>query len=100
MHEQLTTSDEFHDEEDLKICLEYKLHAYKERVIGLLQDIFLKHCGFNLIVLQNNVLSQGLHGINCLSISLLHQKDLSKTTLANNLDDLESVQTCRFLILF
>jgi hypothetical protein len=55
MHEKLTTSDKLHDEEDFKVCLEHELHTNEERMIGLLQDIFLKHSRLNLVIIQNDI---------------------------------------------
>lgn len=41
VHEQLTSSDELHYEENLLVSLKHVLHAHKERVIGLHQDFLL-----------------------------------------------------------
>ena len=58
MHEQLTTPNEFHDEEDLKVGLEHVFHANKERMVSFLQDLLFKHGALNLIVIQNDILSE------------------------------------------
>ena len=43
MHEQLSTPYKLHDEEDLEVSLEHVLHTNEERVVSLLQNIFLEH---------------------------------------------------------
>ena len=100
MHKQLAASDKLHDEEDLEVGLEDELHAHEERMVGLLQNIFLKHGRLNLIVVQNDIFSERLHCKHCLGVLLLHQEHFSETALANNLLDFERVQICRLLILF
>ena len=99
MHKQLTTSDKLHNEEDFKIRLEYKLHTNKEWMICLLQDIFFKHGGFNLVIVQNDILPERLHGIDRASVILLDKEHFSKTTFSNDLDNLEGIKTCRLFIL-
>ena len=42
VHEELTTTDEAHDEKDLLLRLENVAHAYKERMVGLQKDVFLQ----------------------------------------------------------
>lgn len=42
VHEQLATTDEAHDEENLMVRLKHVTHAHEERVISLKQDIFLE----------------------------------------------------------
>lgn len=100
VHEKLTTSDKLHDEEDLHVGLEDELHTNEEGMVSLLQDIFLKHSRFNLIVIQNDILPERFHGVHCLRILLLHQKDFSETTFADDFYDLEGVKTRWSLILF
>jgi len=99
MHKQLSTSDELHDEENLKVSLEDILHTNEERMISFLQDIFLEHSRLNLIVVQNDVLSEGFHGIDRARVFLLDKEHFSKTSLTNNFDDLEGIKTCRHFIL-
>lgn len=100
VHEKLTTTDKLHDEKDLHVSLENELHTNEEWMIGLLQDIFLEHSRLNLIVIQNDIFSQGFHSVDCLGILLLDQKDFSETTLSNDLNDLEGIKTSWCLILF
>lgn len=51
MHEKLSTSDELHDEENLEVGLEHKLHANEEWMIRLLQYVLLEHGRLNLIII-------------------------------------------------
>ena len=71
MHEELTTSHEAHDEEDLRLCLEHVVHANEERMIGLHENLLLKLGAFDLIVVEDDIFSKGFHGINLLGILLL-----------------------------
>tara|TARA_B110000305_G_C19389422_1_gene613997 strand:- start:687 stop:1265 length:579 start_codon:yes stop_codon:yes gene_type:complete len=89
MHEELTTSDKLHDEEDLLIGLEDVLHADQEWVIRLQKDLFLKHGGLDLIIVKNDVLSETLHGEDGIITDLLNQEDLTKTSFTNNTDNFE-----------
>jgi hypothetical protein len=102
MHEELTTSDKLHDEEDLLIGLEDVLHADQEWVIRLQKDLFLKHGGLDLIVVKNDVLSETLHGEDGIITDLLNQEDLTKTSFTNNTDNFEvlKVDFGLFLVFF
>ena len=57
VHKQLTTSDKSHHEKDLCLRLEDITHSYEERMVRLEQDVLLKPCRLNLIVLDDNILS-------------------------------------------
>ena len=43
MSEELTTTDETHDEVELGVSLENVLHTDEERVVRLLEDLLLEH---------------------------------------------------------
>jgi hypothetical protein len=43
MSEELTTTDETHDEVELGVSLENVLHTDEERVVRLLEDVLLEH---------------------------------------------------------
>jgi hypothetical protein len=66
VHEQLTSSDESHDEEDLLVSLEHIVHTNQEGMISLEQDFFFQLCAFYLVIIDDHILSQRLHGINFL----------------------------------
>ena len=57
MHEELTTSYEFHDEENLLVSLEDVLHTHQKGVISFLQYLFLKQSRLNLVVIYYDILS-------------------------------------------
>lgn len=57
VHEQFSTSDESHDEENLLLSLEDIAHANKEGMIRLQEDVFLQSRRFKLIVLHDNIFS-------------------------------------------
>ena len=58
MHEEFTTTDESHDEENLLLSLEHVAHTDKEGVIGLKQDVLFESSRLNLVVLNDHVLSE------------------------------------------
>lgn len=89
MHEEFSSSDELHDEEYLLVCLEHVLHSHQERMIGFQQNLLLQQSRVQLVMLQDNVFSQRLHGIDFAILNLLNQKYLSKAPLSNNFLDLE-----------
>ena len=99
MHEQLTSSNKLHNEEDLLVCLENVLHTHQEWVISFQQNILLQKCTFDLIVIQNDVLSETLHCVDRLVGDLLHQEHFSKTTSANDTLYLEIFKIDFLLIL-
>lgn len=84
MHEQFSTPHEFHNKEDFSISLENVFHTYKEWMISLKQNFLLEHCGLNLIVVNNHILSKRFHGIHFSILDFLYEKDLSKTSLTDN----------------
>jgi len=72
MHEQLTSSNKLHNKEDFLVCLENVLHTHQEWVISFQQNILLQKCTFDLVVIQNDVLSETLHCVDRLVGDLLH----------------------------
>ena len=78
VHEEFTTSDEAHDEENLLVRLEHVAHTNQKRVVSLQQDVLFQSRGLHLIILNDDILSQGLHGVNIVRIPLLDQKDFSE----------------------
>ena len=98
VHEQLTTSDELHHEKYLEVCLEHELHTDEEWMISFLQDVLLEHGRLNLVVVENNILPEGLHRVHCLGVLFLHEEHLAKATFSNDLLDLEGVQISWFFV--
>lgn len=90
VREEFSSSDKPHHEEDLGISLEHIVHAHEEGVIGHQQNIFLQFGRLDLIVLQNHILSQSLHGVNDRRVVFLdHQKDLTEGPTSDNTFDLK-----------
>ena len=58
VHEQLTATDKLHHKVQLGVSLENVLHTHEERMIGLLQDLLLKHSRFDLVVINNDILTK------------------------------------------
>jgi hypothetical protein len=63
VHEELTSSDESHHEEDLLFRLEHVMHSHKEGVVSLHQDVLFQLCALNLIVVKDHIFPQRLHGV-------------------------------------
>ena len=97
VHEQLATTHKLHDEVDSRVRLEDEFHADEERMISLLQNLLLEHRGLNLIELKDGVLTQGLHSVQILRVSLLAQEDLAEATLSNDSFEVKVLQ-CRGLL--
>lgn len=92
VHEELSSSDESHDEEDLLVGLENILHSNKERVISLKQNILLKFRAFDLIIIYNHILSKTFHGIVVTIVFLFHQEYLTERASSDNFDKVETLQ--------
>ena len=97
MHEELATAHKLHDEVDSRVRLEDEFHADEERMISLLQNLLLEHRRLDLVELKDGVLTQGLHSVQILRVSLLAQEDLTETTLTNDGLEVEVLQ-CRGLL--
>lgn len=89
VHEELSTTNESHDKEDLGLGLEDIVHADKERMVGLHKDLFLELGAFYLIIVENHVFSQTLHRVNLLAVLLFNEEDLTKASSSNDLPDHE-----------
>jgi len=98
MHEQLASSYKLHNEENLLVCLENILHAHKEWVISLKKDFLLEQCAFNLIIVDNDILTQRLHGVDLSVLNFLHQEYFAETTFSNDRSNLEISEINVFII--
>ena len=88
MHEKFSTSDKLHYEEDFLISLEHIFHTDQKWMISFLQNFLLEQCRLNLVIIENDVLSQRLHGINFATSCFLDEEDFSETAPSNyTLDD-------------
>ena len=61
--EELAALDELHEEVDAELVLEHVLHVHEERVVNLAQNILLQLDVLHLLILQNYVLPDALHGV-------------------------------------
>ena len=84
VREKLTTSDKSHHEEYFMFCLEDIIHANKERMVCLHQNIFLKLCRFNLVIFDNYIFAKSFHSVSIVSSLTLYKKDFSKGTSTDN----------------
>lgn len=95
--------DVFHDEVNAVGPLEHKLHSHNEGVVHLQQDQFLQLDVLQRVILQDDVLSDALHGEVTLLGRQVHQVDLqqsvnpllpylSKVASANDTDQLKVFQ--------
>jgi len=90
VREEFSSSHKPHHEEDLGLSLEHVVHTHEEGVVSHQQNIFLQFGRLDLIVLQNNILSQSLHSVNDGRIVFLdHQKDLTEGPTSDNTFDLK-----------
>lgn len=60
--EELSSSHESHDKEDLLVGLEHVAHTNEEWMVGLQEDIFLQFGRLDLVILNNDILAERLHG--------------------------------------
>lgn len=58
-------------------------------MVDLAQNVFLQLDILHLLVLQDDVLPDALHGVEFVRGGVLDQEDLAKRALANHLADLE-----------
>ena len=82
--EKFTTSDESHYEEHFLFRLENVVHAHQKWVISLHKNVLLQLCRLNLVVLDDNILAQGFHGVGIVCASLLHKEHLAERAATND----------------
>jgi hypothetical protein len=92
MFEKFSSLNEIHDEVDSKRFDEYELHAYDEGMIDLVEDCFLKMQVLQRIVLEYDVFSDTLHGIELLRVFVLDEINFSESALSNNINHLEVIE--------
>ena len=64
MPEELTALNEVHQEIDACLVTEHVVHADDEGVVHLVQDLLLQLEGVHVLILEDHVLSNALHGVN------------------------------------
>lgn len=90
--EQLTTLDKLHEEVNSELILEDELHVNKEGVLNGIQNIFLQLDVLHLLILQNHIFPDALHGVELLVKLVLHQKYFTESTFANKLSEFKVLQ--------
>lgn len=94
---QLSTSNERHDKVESKVVLEEVVHSYEERMVALEHDVLFEDCAVNLILLNQNVLSDTLYSIQSLIALHLSKEHLTKGSSANDHEELEVLE-CNLLL--
>jgi len=92
MSEELTTLDEVHHEINSEFVLENILHINQELVLNGVQNLLLQLDILNLLVLDNDIFTDTLHGVEFVSFSILNKEHFSESTLTEHLTDLEVFQ--------
>ena len=101
MHKKFTTSDKLHNEEYFLIGLEHVFHTDQKWMISFLQDFLLEQSGLNLIIIEDDVLSQGLHGINSIRTRFLYEEYFTETAFSNyTFDDKIFEPNIFFILIF
>ena len=100
MHEEFSTSYEFHDEENLLIGLENVLHTNQEWMISLKKNFLLQKSGFNLVVINNYVFSERFHCIHFSIINFLYQENFTERSSTNNALNFEIFELTLFISSF
>ena len=90
--EQLTTLDKLHEKVNSKLILEDILHVNKEGMLDGIQNIFLQLNVLHLLILQNHIFPDALHGIELLVKLVLHQEYFTESTLADQFSEFEVLQ--------
>ena len=61
-------------------------------MISFQKNFLLKHGGLDLIIVKNDVLSETLHGVDCIISDFLNQENLTKTSFTDNTDNFKVLQ--------
>lgn len=67
------------------LVLENVLHVDEEGMVNGVKDVLLQSDVFELVVLQDDILPDALHGVQVLVIDIFNQEDLAKRSLSNHL---------------
>ena len=86
---EFTTLDERHDEKQSKIRHKKILHSNQELMLTFEHDIFFKFCVFDLVVLDQNILSYNLYCIKLFVELEFSQEYFTKGTFSEYNDDFE-----------
>ena len=83
MAEEFTTFDEFHQKVDTELILEDVFHINQEWMVYTVEDVLLHSDVVQLVVFNDQILSNTLHGIEVLSRIMLNEEHLSESALTN-----------------
>ena len=92
VREQLTTSHKSHDEEHFLLRLEDVIHTDQEGVISLHENVLLEFRRLNLVILNDYILAEGLHGVGIVRSTLLDEKHFSEGAATDDRLDNEVAQ--------
>eukprot|EP00350_Pseudokeronopsis_sp_OXSARD2_P007223 CAMPEP_0170551992 /NCGR_PEP_ID=MMETSP0211-20121228/9974_1 /TAXON_ID=311385 /ORGANISM="Pseudokeronopsis sp., Strain OXSARD2" /LENGTH=387 /DNA_ID=CAMNT_0010859499 /DNA_START=410 /DNA_END=1573 /DNA_ORIENTATION=- len=87
--EEFSSFDEFHKEVDAELALEDILHVYNERVVDVKEDVLLQLNVLKLLIINDYIFSDALHGEDLGGVLVLHQEHLPEGPLPNHLPDQE-----------
>jgi hypothetical protein len=79
---ELSSIDEWHDEVKSELILEQIIHSTEERVSNFKQNVSLQFCGFNLLCLNQDVLSNGFYSVQVLILFKPREIHLPKSTFS------------------
>ena len=89
---KLASLDEFHEEEDAILILENVIHTHNEGMTNVIENVLLELKRIHLLVLNNDILSNTLHGINLAGLAMFDLKDFSKGTFTHDPEKQEIVE--------
>ena len=97
MPKEFSSLDKPHDKVDSVFVLEYELHVHNEWMLNRVKNVFLKLNVLELLIVNNDILSDALHCIDCLGCHVLDQIDLAEGTFAHHSHDHEVLKSgsCR-----
>lgn len=84
--------DEFHDEIDSEFILEHVLHVDDEGVFNAEEDVFLEFDVLVLLVVDDDVLPDALHGVDLLVLHVLNEEHLPEGPLTDHISNYEICQ--------
>lgn len=95
---ELSSLDEVHDEVDAEVVLEDEVHAHDERVFNIVKDVLLEFEALKEVLVNDHIFADALHGIDFSCLTMHSQIDFSEGTFADQLHDLEVLETNTSLV--
>ena len=97
---ELSASNEGHDEVKSQLILEQVFHSNQEGVVALKHNVFLKNGVLYLVLLNQDILSDGLHSIEFIVGFELSQEDLAKGAPSDDHQEIEIFECNSRLVIF